>query len=126
MQREIEDQMELGAKHMGEQNTYLLEINLCDLDCSSGEDKHYWLRAIQAARESQTLRASSSGIRAVTPLGDVKCRAGKYVSKTKYFWFSGGKDHQRSLVPRNNSGRREHTLPRGPDCNAVQLYTFSA
>ena len=39
LQREIEEQMELEAKHLDDQDKYLLEINLCDLDHSSGEDQ---------------------------------------------------------------------------------------
>ena len=41
---------------MNEQDTYLLEINLEDLEQSSGEDHCYWLLAIQAAREDRALK----------------------------------------------------------------------
>ena len=33
-----------------EQDRYLLEINLEDLETSTGEDQYYWLIAIRAAR----------------------------------------------------------------------------
>ena len=41
---------------MDEQDKYLLEINLEDLEHSSGEDQYYWLLAIQAAREDRALK----------------------------------------------------------------------
>ena len=52
----IEDQLELGGEGLDEQDRYLLEINLEDLETTTGEDQTYWLLAIQAARESRLLR----------------------------------------------------------------------
>ena len=46
LQREIEDQIELGGLGLDEQDRYLLEINLEDLETSTGEDQYYWLIAI--------------------------------------------------------------------------------
>ena len=46
LQREIEDQIELGGLGLDEQYRYLLEINLEDLETSTGEDQYYWLIAI--------------------------------------------------------------------------------
>ena len=37
---------------MSEEDKYLLEINLKDLDITEGEAQEYWLLAIQAAMES--------------------------------------------------------------------------
>ena len=50
LQREIEHQMLLGGTGVYEQDRYLLEINMGDLDTSSGEDQYYWLLAIRASR----------------------------------------------------------------------------
>ena len=57
LQIEIERQIELGGEGLAEQDRYLLEINLDDLERSSGEDQYYWLIAIQAAREDRKLKA---------------------------------------------------------------------
>ena len=51
LQLEIERQIELGGEGLDAQDCYFLEINLSDLECSSGEDQYYWMIAIQAARE---------------------------------------------------------------------------
>ena len=40
---------------MDERDHYLLDINLEDLETSSGEDQHYWLLQIQAARRERAL-----------------------------------------------------------------------
>ena len=56
LQNEIEQQIELGGEGLDEQDKYLLEINLEDLEDSSGEDQYYWLLAIQAAREDRALK----------------------------------------------------------------------
>ena len=46
LQREIEDQIELRGAGLDQQDRYLLEINLEDLETSTGEDQYYWLIAI--------------------------------------------------------------------------------
>ena len=56
LQRQIEDQMELGGAGLDEQDRYLLEINLEDLETSTGEDQYYWLIEIQAARDDRISR----------------------------------------------------------------------
>ena len=40
---------------MDERDQYLLHINLGDLETSSGEDQHYWLLQIDAARRERAL-----------------------------------------------------------------------
>ncbi|KAL7532224.1 hypothetical protein ACHAXR_004499 [Thalassiosira sp. AJA248-18] len=50
LQQEIEDQLELGREGLAEQDKYLLEINLDDLESTSGEDQYYWLVSIQAGQ----------------------------------------------------------------------------
>ena len=52
IQREIENQQALGAQDLQEEDQYLLEVNLEDLETSSGERQEYWLLAIQAARRA--------------------------------------------------------------------------
>ena len=56
LQREIDDQIELGGAGLDKQDRYLLEINLEDLDTSTREDQYYWLIAIQAARADRILQ----------------------------------------------------------------------
>ena len=56
LQREIEDQIELGGAGLDEQDRYLLEINLKDLETSTGEDQYNWLIAIRAAKADRILR----------------------------------------------------------------------
>ena len=56
LQLEIERQIELGGDGLDEQDRYLLEINLSDLECSSGEDQYYWMISIQAARKDRRLK----------------------------------------------------------------------
>ena len=56
LQREIEDQIELGGAVLDEQDRYLIEINLEDLETSTGEDQYYWLISIRAARADWIMR----------------------------------------------------------------------
>ena len=41
-----------GVQDLQEEDQYLLEVNLEDLETSSGERQEYWLLAIQAARKA--------------------------------------------------------------------------
>jgi hypothetical protein len=54
---EIERQRELGDAGLLEEDKYLAEVNLEEMSTSSGERHHYWLLAIQTARNHYTLRA---------------------------------------------------------------------
>ena len=56
LQREIEDQIELGGEGLEDADKYLLEINLDDLETTSGDTQEYWLLSIIAAREARILR----------------------------------------------------------------------
>ena len=56
IQQFIEDQIELGEEGLDESDYYLLEVNLEDLESTSGEEQHYWLLQIQAARRDCQLR----------------------------------------------------------------------
>jgi hypothetical protein len=55
---ELLDQIEIGGAGLAEEDTYLLEINLDELETSSGEDQTYWLLALRAARVAFQIRES--------------------------------------------------------------------
>jgi len=57
IQMEIEMQQELGEEGLLEEDKYLLEVNLEDLETTNGERQEYWLLAIRAAREACRLRS---------------------------------------------------------------------
>ena len=52
---EIKRQQELGTEGLLEEDCYLAECNLGDLEETSGISEIYWLLAIQAAREAGRL-----------------------------------------------------------------------
>jgi hypothetical protein len=54
---EIEQQRELGDAGLLEEDKYLAKVNLEEMASSSGEWQHYWLLAIQTARNHYALRA---------------------------------------------------------------------
>ena len=56
IQQSIEDQMDLGEEGLDPRDHYLLEINLEDLETTSGEEQQYWLLQLQAARRESQLR----------------------------------------------------------------------
>lgn len=60
LQKEIEDQIELGDEGLAEDDKWILEINLEDLESTSGEIQEYWLLAILAAREACALRTQQT------------------------------------------------------------------
>jgi len=69
LMREIEEQREMGTDGLLEEDQWLLEINMGDLEEGSGEKEQYWLVAIKAAREAAILegrqsRAQEAGQRA--------------------------------------------------------------
>src|SRR5210317_2207056 len=51
LQAEIEIQQDLGDQGLLEEDMFLAEVNLEDLESSSGERQAYWLLAIKAARQ---------------------------------------------------------------------------
>ena len=57
IQIDIEKQQELGTDSLEEGDKYLMEINLEDLENTSGEKQQYWLIAIRVTRDSSRLRA---------------------------------------------------------------------
>jgi len=60
IQQFIKDQLNLGEDGLDERDHYLLEITLEDLETSSGEDQHYWLLQIEAARGKCALREATN------------------------------------------------------------------
>jgi hypothetical protein len=59
LQREIEAQQEMGFDGLLDEDQYLAEVNLDDLEQSSGLQQEYWLVAIRAAREACILQNGS-------------------------------------------------------------------
>ncbi len=51
----LEEQMDLGEEGLAEEDRFLLEINLDELDNSTGEEQTYWLLALRAARDARQL-----------------------------------------------------------------------
>ncbi len=54
---EIERQRKLVDAGLLEEDNYLAEVNLEEMETSSGERQHYWLLAIQTAWKHYELRA---------------------------------------------------------------------
>jgi hypothetical protein len=50
IQWEIEEQMELGEAGLLEEDHWMMEVNLGDMETNTGEKEEYWLVAIKAAR----------------------------------------------------------------------------
>ena len=59
LQMAIETQQDMRWEDLTEEDQYLVEVNLEDLEHTSGEQQEYWLVAIQAARETRKLQGSS-------------------------------------------------------------------
>jgi hypothetical protein len=55
IQREIEAQMEMGTDGILDEDLWMMEVNLGDMETTSGEQEEYWLVAIRAAREAAML-----------------------------------------------------------------------
>ncbi len=47
--------MDLGGAGLLEEDQWMLEVNLGDLETTGGEQEEYWLLAIKAARTAATL-----------------------------------------------------------------------
>jgi hypothetical protein len=56
IRQELLDQIESGGAGLREEDMYLLDINLDNLDTSSGEDQTYWLLSFRAARVAFQVR----------------------------------------------------------------------
>ena len=51
LQRAIEEQQNLGEDDLKEEDKWLLEVNLSDLDESTGVQEAYWVLAVEMARK---------------------------------------------------------------------------
>ena len=60
LQEAIETQILQGGDGLEEEDRYLLDIRLDDLEGTSGETQEYWLLAITAAREASILRGQQT------------------------------------------------------------------
>jgi hypothetical protein len=56
LQRAIKSQQEMGMEGLMEEDQYLVEFNLEDLESTTGKRQEYWLLAICAAREASILQ----------------------------------------------------------------------
>ncbi len=56
LQKEIKSQQEIGMEGLIEEDQYLAEVDLVDLESTTGERQEYWLVAIRAARETSILQ----------------------------------------------------------------------
>jgi hypothetical protein len=52
---EIERQRDLGDAGLLDEDKYLAEVNLGDLETTLGEHQHYWLLAIKTAQKAKLL-----------------------------------------------------------------------
>ena len=55
IQHKIEEQMEMGSNGLLDKDLWMMEVNLRDLETTSGEQEKYWLVASRAAREAASL-----------------------------------------------------------------------
>jgi hypothetical protein len=67
IQKEIEEQMELGDAGLLEDNNWMLKVNLGDLESTSGEQEQYWLVAIKAARVAAMLSRQNEQVPCTCP-----------------------------------------------------------
>ncbi len=61
LQAAIKAQQDLGPDGLAEEDKFLLEVRLEDLEESSGDRQAYWLLAIEAARAASTSRQRRNG-----------------------------------------------------------------
>ena len=61
LQREIEIQMERGDEDLCEEDKWLMEVNLSNLEYTSGDKEAYWLVAVEMARARFHIRRRSDG-----------------------------------------------------------------
>jgi hypothetical protein len=55
IQREIEEQIERGKTGLLEEDPWMMEVNLGDMENTLGEQEEYWLLAIRAAQVAATI-----------------------------------------------------------------------
>jgi hypothetical protein len=57
IQDEVKEQMELGEAGLLEEDQWMMEVNLGNLENTSGEHEEYWLLAIKAALREDNLHS---------------------------------------------------------------------
>ncbi len=60
IQQEIEEQMEWGKEGLMEEDHWMMEMNLGDMETTSGEQEEYWLLAIRAAQVAATIEGQQN------------------------------------------------------------------
>ncbi len=70
IQWEIKEQMKLGEAGLLEEDLWMMEVDLGDLENTSGEKEEYWLWAIKAARVAGTLAGWQDQSVQQTTVGD--------------------------------------------------------
>ena len=55
IRHEIEEQMDMCINGLLDEDLWMMEVNLGDLETTLGEQEEYWLVAIRAAREAAML-----------------------------------------------------------------------
>jgi hypothetical protein len=56
IQREREEQLEIGGDGLLEEDQWMMEVNLGDLENTSGEQDQYWLVAVKGTQEAAHLK----------------------------------------------------------------------
>jgi hypothetical protein len=70
LQQEIEKQLELGTMGLLEEDQWLVEVNLGDMESTAGEQEEYWLVAMKATREAAMLTRQGTNQVQVEPTID--------------------------------------------------------
>ena len=61
LRQKITEYLDIAEDEIGEEDKYLLEINIGKLDESSGEDQEIWLMALETVVEVSLLRRKWNG-----------------------------------------------------------------
>ena len=59
---EIERQQDLGSEGLLEEDNFLAEVRLEDLESTNGDRQEYWLLAIKSARKEKEIREARTNI----------------------------------------------------------------
>ncbi len=62
--------MELGVAGLLKEDNWMMEVNLGDMETTTGEQEEYWLVAIRAAREATTLTRQRANQAQAKPTAD--------------------------------------------------------
>jgi hypothetical protein len=57
---EIEHQWDLGDAGLLDEDKYLMEVNLGDLETTLGDHQHYWLLVIKTVRKANYFKSNRS------------------------------------------------------------------